>query len=122
MLTSKAYSIGGNNDDDFAQAVADSSGNVYAAGSTWSTSMTNGERDIAILRFKSTGDIVWVKYWGTVAEEQATGIALDESGGYLYISGYTITSTTASDGTVSKKYDMVLLRVTTNGLMDDTLW
>lgn len=63
---------------------------MYAAGSTYSTVpiMTNGDKDIALFRFKSTGDVSWVRYWGTSSEEEATGIALDETNGYLYVSGY----------------------------------
>lgn len=43
VLTEKAYLLGGTNDDNFIDAVVDSSGYMYATGSSYSPAFTNGE-------------------------------------------------------------------------------
>jgi hypothetical protein len=60
--------------------VVDSSGYIFAVGSSYSTApkMTNGDKDIVIFKFKpSDASPEWVNYYGTVLnEEEGTGIAL----------------------------------------------
>jgi len=48
VLTQKAYNFGGTSDDVFVDVTIDSSGNVYAAGNTYSPAYTSGEQDIAV--------------------------------------------------------------------------
>lgn len=65
ILTTTAYLFGGTNQDEFVDAVIDTSGNVFVAGNTYSPTYTNGEQDVAMFRFSSSGTLAWGIYWGS---------------------------------------------------------
>ena len=81
--------FGGTNEDQFVDATIDSSGNVYACGTTYSPTMSSGELDVVFFQFDSKGDLKWGRYWGSSLSETATSIALDVTEKYFYISGYS---------------------------------
>ena len=55
--------------------------------------MTNGDKDIAIFKFNSAGDTIWGKYWGTSIEEESSGITIDNTKGFIYVTGSSVTVT-----------------------------
>lgn len=107
ILTQKAYLFGGTNDDIFAEAVMDTAGNIYAAGSSYSPTYSNGEQDVVILAFDYTAEYKWGRYWGGSLSETATSIALDPAETYLYVCGYSNSVGTLSVG----GYDMFVLKI-----------
>lgn len=87
-----ARSWGGSKEDvGFSDAV-DSSGNIYVAG--WTTSFGAGGYDALLLKFSSSGSVIWARTWGSPGFDQAWGLTLDPSGN-VYVTGlYNQTSTT----------------------------
>lgn len=89
-------SISGNN---IPQAVAtDSSGSVYITGYSYAAwngpsgqspkHAYTGNEDIFVLKLDSNGTYQWHTFYGSTDHDEATGIALDESGN-VYVTGYS---------------------------------
>jgi hypothetical protein len=99
----------GSNAADGAAAVAvDGAGNVYVAGTTSGplAGSTAGAADAFVRKFDPKGTILWTKQFGTMADDQASAIAVDGTGN-LYVAGTTYgslegTSFGSSDGFVRK--------------------
>ena len=84
----------------------DSSGNVYATGSTYSPTFSNGQEDAVVFMFDSTATFKYGRFWGSTLIEVGTGIALDSSEVYFYICGYS-----NSVGTLSiAEYDVFVIK------------
>ncbi|GAH81814.1 unnamed protein product, partial [marine sediment metagenome] len=68
----------------------DSSDNIYLVGYTeLSVGEWDVERDIAVVKFDNSGELLWNSTWGTSSDnEWAHDIAIDSSGN-IYISGIT---------------------------------
>lgn len=62
----------------------DSSGNVYVAGAT--VSFGTGGYDAFLLKYSSSGNLVWQKTWGGSGSDSAQGVRVD-SHGNIYIGG-----------------------------------
>lgn len=76
---------------DYANAVAtDNRGNVYITGKTWGNLGGNnlGEGDIWVAKYNKKGSKLWVKQFGSTAEDVANEIALDKNGN-IYLVGNT---------------------------------
>ena len=74
-------------EQDTGTAIAvNSSGDVYIAGYT--VNLSGGPENVLLLKFNSTGSIVWQKAWGGSVVNQAFGVALD-SNGHIYVTGAT---------------------------------
>jgi len=78
---------GGSSYDYGRSVVVDSSGDIYVTGDT--QSFGAGGRDAVILKFNSTGGIVWQKTWGGSNDDVGYGVVVDSSG-YVYVTGYTM--------------------------------
>ena len=112
VMTQKANTFGGAQDEEFRDVVLDTAGNMYVIGVTSSTSLiASGGQDIAL--FKMSPDMAftslkgWGIVWGASLEEEATGIVLDDTEKYLFVSGYSNT-----EGYLSlAKYDMLVMKV-----------
>ena len=78
-------------DSAFGVAV-DSNDEIYIAGETYGdfdgNTLLGGTRDIAISKFKSNGDKLWSKQFGTGRDEIAYDIKID-SNNSVYITGWT---------------------------------
>ncbi len=117
-----AKSAGGTNDAGNSIAV-DATGNTYLAGAFMATTSfdtdtltSNGSKDIFIVKYDASGNVVWAKSAGGSNEDAGTGIAIDASGN-SYITGYyksytivfgttTMTNSGIPDGNVLvAKYD-----------------
>lgn len=90
--------LAGNGNTSGQAIAADSSGNVYIAGTTeasnfpvtsgaWQT-VFGGVADAFAAKFNSSGNLVYATYIGGTGQEAGTGIAIDPSGN-AYVSGYT---------------------------------
>lgn len=94
---------GGGGQDDTAGAIAeDSSGNIYVAGSTAGSGA--GGYDVVLLKFNSTGSLLWQKTWGGSNDEFARSVALDSSGN-IYVSAYTSSFTLGLIDAALLKFD-----------------
>jgi uncharacterized delta-60 repeat protein len=99
---------GGSSNDLGHGVVVDSSGNVYVTGST--NSFGAGAADILLLKFNSTGSLLWQTTWGGSSDDGGRGVAIDASGN-IYITGETY-----SFGAGAPTYDdVVFLKFDSSG-------
>lgn len=87
---------GAGNLDDVAKGIqVDGSGNVFVTGYT--TTTTEG-RNYATIKYNTGGVQQWVQFYNDAlnADDEATGIALDNSGN-AYVTGYTTTAINQKD-------------------------
>lgn len=68
----------------------DNSGNLYIAGSTQGalTGSAEGDGDAWVAKYDSTGNQVWVQQFGSVAQDVANAVAVDNAG-HVYLTGQT---------------------------------
>ena len=76
--------------DEAKSVASDSAGNIYIAGSTkGSLQGTNaGDADAWLAKYDSTGNAIWRKQIGTIAEDEVFGVAVDK-GDRVYLTGHT---------------------------------
>jgi subtilisin family serine protease len=76
--------------DEANGAAADSDGNVYIAGITQGKlgDAQQGDKDAWVAKFNSNGTRQWVQQLGTVASDEALGVAVDAEG-RVYLAGHT---------------------------------
>lgn len=75
---------GGNRRESCSKIILDSSNNVYVLGST--DSFGAGYSDICLIKYDSSGLLVWNSTWGTYEYEYGSAIALDSSEN-IYVTG-----------------------------------
>lgn len=112
------------------QAIAaDSSGNVYIAGTTeagnfpatpgaWQT-VFGGVADAFAAKLNSGGNLIYATYIGGLGQEAGTGIAIDPSGN-AYVSGYTSSLFPTTPGAAQTLYaggfaDAFVVKLNTSG-------
>lgn len=99
-----AKTYGGTLDEDVGDIAVATDG-IYAVGTTQSTSMTNGGRDIFILKLsKSNGSKTFAKLYGSTSDEYATAVQVESS--YIYVGGYS-----TSTGWKSSGFDYILFKL-----------
>ena len=104
MLWQKTW---GGTFDNFGRGVAvDGSGNIYVTGDTDSFGFS---RDVFLLKFNSTGSLLWQKTWGGTSYDLGEGVAVDSLGN-IYVTG-----TTWSFGAGGA--DILLLKFDTSGAL-----
>ncbi len=112
----------------------DTSGNVYLAGETFSTSgiasggfqntYSGGSSfgDVFLVKFDSLGNRLWATYYGGVGDDKAFGITTDSSGN-VYIAGETEGGSSIASGGFQNSYgggrDAFLVKFSPNG---NRLW
>jgi LruC domain-containing protein len=77
--------------DNLYGTAVDASGNVIVVGYTHGTMPDNvriGGKDAFIAKFSPSGDVVWIRQFGTTKADEARGIALDTEGN-AYVVGHT---------------------------------
>ena len=95
---------GGAYDDHGRGVGVDPSGNVYVTG--WTNSFGAGGYDVVLLKFESTGNLIWQKTWGSTGDDVGYGVALDFGGAYFtgYTSGATRTLSNAYGNVASTSW------------------
>ena len=89
------------NDIPFAAAV-DGSGNVYLTGQTLGDldgagpGTLQGYADAFLVKYNSSGDLLWVTQWGTADYDDGDGVAVDGAGN-IYVTGTTYGALGASN-------------------------
>lgn len=96
--------IGGTGTETGKGVYADSSGNVYITGTT--TSSGAGGSDVLIVKYNSSGDLVWQRTWGGSGTDIGNAIYVDTT--YVLITGST---TSAGYGGI----DAFILYLNTSG-------
>lgn len=88
--TTRAPSGDNSADQECFSVAVDSSGNVYCGGYSRGAfgGAYGGERDAFILKLSATGELKWVKQFGTSGDEVCYGISLDKTGN-VYCGGNT---------------------------------
>ena len=93
---------------DFANDLTvDSENSSFIVGYSYNSTGTS-DYDILLLKFNSSGDLIWNKTWGSFDDEFGYGIGMD-SFGNIYLSGYTVNKSVPSDS------DIILLKYNNTG-------
>ncbi len=105
---------GGTNDDLGESVAVDASGNAYVTGFTWSYGTGTSCigvlcPSVLLLKFNSTGSLLWQETWGNDSDVRGYGIALDNSGN-IYVAGI-MRAFASSNG----HYNALLLKFNSNG-------
>ncbi|MBN1801328.1 MAG: SBBP repeat-containing protein [Candidatus Lokiarchaeota archaeon] len=87
--------------------VIDNSSNIYITGVTWGNGINP---NICLIKFNSSGTILWNETWGGNSPDEGLGIDLDTSGS-IYVSGYTKSYCEGSS-------DMCLIKFSSNGSIE----
>ena len=95
------HTWGGTDDDYFLGVSVDRFGNSYAVGYTYSFGA--GDTDAFIAKFGSDGSLLWDRTWGGDDEDEAEGVAVDDSGN-AYMTGYTYFGAGDTDAFIAKFY------------------
>jgi hypothetical protein len=93
---------GGTSEDIAGGVAASGTGDIYITGCT--KSYGAGDSDIVLLRYDSSGSLLWNKTWGGTNADLALGIATSSTEG-IYITGDTHTYTTGECETIVLSYD-----------------
>ncbi|MFX1366712.1 MAG: SBBP repeat-containing protein, partial [Promethearchaeota archaeon] len=93
---------GGSEDDTGEGIVVDSSGSVFIIGTTYSYGV--GSHDVFLLKYDSSGNLLWDKTWGGSDSDFGNGIAVDNSGN-AFITGHTYSYGTGRGDIFLSKYD-----------------
>ncbi len=73
-----AHTWGGDRSDATEHIELDDEGNIYCVG--YSDSFGSGGEDILVLKYAPSGELLWVKTWGTENAEKPAGCALIDGG------------------------------------------
>jgi len=92
---------GGSYDDNGHGVAVDSSDNVYLAGYT--SSFGAEDRDIALVKYNSSGVQQWSRIWGGIHGDLGNGVAVDSSEN-IYLSGVTYSFGVGNGDMVLVKY------------------
>ncbi len=96
------YTTWGGAEAESARAITTSSdGSVYIGGVT--KSFGSGEEDVVLLKYKSDGELQWVKTWGAEKDDHTLDIHINDS--YLFLTGKT------NSFHPNQKWDAILLKI-----------
>ena len=106
LLLQKVW--GGIQNDFSSGLTVDLAGNVYVTGYTYSYSVTPGVASAFLLKYDSSGNLLFQKIWGGTRGDFGYGIAVD-SAANIYVTGYTYSFGPNSQGTnfFILKYDSI---------------
>lgn len=78
-------SYGSTDEDVLRKVISTSSGDIVAIGYT---TLSNGDKDIYVVKTQSDGDTIWTKKYGTTSDDEGFSLVEMSSGNYLMV-GYT---------------------------------
>ncbi len=109
--------VGTSNGDDCKSAATDAAGNVYLCGYTLGgfAGQNAGHTDSLVIKYDSSGVLVWARQVGTALSDSANGIALDSAGNAIV----GITTAGPLGGISSGGYDVSLAKFDPSGTL---LW
>jgi hypothetical protein len=83
--------IGSSGDEDTQWSAIDQDGNIYITGSTTGVlkDKNYGNEDVFVVKYDSSGQMKWVKQYGTDSTDIGKGICTDTEG-FVYVSGMTL--------------------------------
>ncbi|MFA5782131.1 MAG: SBBP repeat-containing protein, partial [Bacteroidales bacterium] len=124
-----AKSAGGIFNDEACSVAVDASGNIYVAGlfssptlTFDSTTLTNvGNNDILLVKYDTSGNVLWAKSAGGSSSDFANSVAVDTSGN-TYVAGLFFSSTLSFGSTTLTNaggIDIFLAKYDANG---NVLW
>ncbi len=93
---------GGNSDDYGWDIAVDDTGLVYVTGETYSFGA--GYNDLYLLKYNSSGDLLWQKTWSGEDWEDSFGVAVGR-GGSVYVTGSTQSAGIGNADAILLKYD-----------------
>jgi hypothetical protein len=108
--------FGTSGDDTAQENKTDSSGNVYVTGYTSGSlsGSSNGGLDAFLVKYSTTGSLLWTRQVGTSTTDFAIELALDSSGN-VYVLGYTLGS--FAGFTNAGAEDIFVAKYSTNGTL-----
>jgi hypothetical protein len=101
-VPSWAHTWGGSNDDGGGSVALDRNGNIYIAGSTGSFGA--GLDDVLLLKYDTSGNLLWQKTWGGSNGDWGGAVAADTSGN-VYVAGSTLSFTAGWRDALILKFD-----------------
>ena len=107
LLWQKTWGGSDSESDSFDALFIDGSGNIYAAGETFTY---GAGYDVLLLKYSSSGDLLWQKTWGGSSEDYGSGVAVDGSGNICL---------TGDTDSFQHLYDVVFLKYSPSG---NLLW
>lgn len=106
--------------DEADSVTVDSSGDILITGwvqGSLGGSVSSGDYDIFMMKFKNDGTKMWLKQWGTASEDKGGGVSADEEGN-IFITGFTAGNLDGNSG--SKGKDVFLTRFESDGTKEWT--
>ncbi|MGQ4876720.1 MAG: SBBP repeat-containing protein [Promethearchaeia archaeon] len=100
---------GGNNVDSGYGVFIDDSDKIYISG--WTRSYGKGQRDVVLLKYDSSGTLIWNTTWGDINDDIGYGIFVNGTND-IYITG-------ATNSYGKGNYDVILLKYNQSG---DLAW
>jgi len=126
-----AKSAGGSGDDLAYSVATDALGNVYMAGSFNSVTITFGSttltnagspyNDIFIVKYDTSGNVLWAKSAGGSSSEEARSVTADATGNFYVVGDYQSSSITFGSTTLTNvgSSDMFVVKYDASG---NVLW
>ncbi|MHA2276641.1 MAG: SBBP repeat-containing protein, partial [Candidatus Kariarchaeaceae archaeon] len=96
---------GGSSGESGREIAVDASGNMYITGET--PSYGAGHEDAFLLKYDSSGNLLWAKTWGGSENDYGRGIVLDASGNTFIAGSIGVYSGTGHSDVFLLKYDSV---------------
>ena len=112
--------MGSPNTEVVSGVAVDNAGNIYVAGYTGGTlpgsptTHRGGGFDLFLVKYNSAGENVWTRQMGSTKSDTASGVAVD-SGGNIYVAGYTLGTLPGSPTTNQGGTDLFLVKYDSTG-------
>lgn len=111
-------SFGGSEDDKISAIVSTTDGGVILAGRS-SSSPTNGNADVKLIKINGNGDLVWEKNYGGSGDDYAVCIIRTSDGGFLVGANSNSGNGAGKQAVLYGEYDYWLIKIDANG---NKLW
>ncbi len=95
----------------------DGNGNILLSGVTWDYNSSPNHNSIFVVKFDSSGNLLWNRGWAGPGEDEAWGAKTvrADSTGNVYVAGRTAPSPCAGTNWGTCRFDVLLLKLDANG-------